>query len=53
VKQITENISQVSAAAASTGKDAGNAQTAANSVGAIAEVLQSYVKRLIDDQSKS
>ncbi len=46
VKQINENISQVSLAAACTGKDAGNAQVAARGVGEIAELLKKYVAQL-------
>ena len=46
VKQISENINQVSQAAASTGKDAGNAQVAAKGVGETAELLKQYVARL-------
>jgi methyl-accepting chemotaxis protein len=46
VKQINENISQVSTAAASTGKDAGSAQVAAKNVGEISELLKKYVSRL-------
>ena len=46
VKQINENVAQVSTAAASTGKDAGNAQSAARGVGDIAELLKKYVARL-------
>jgi methyl-accepting chemotaxis protein len=46
VKQINENISQVSQAAASTGKDAGNAQVAARGVGDTAELLKKYVAQL-------
>lgn len=46
VKQINENISQVSQAAASTGKDASNSQTAARVVGEIADTLKKYVARL-------
>jgi methyl-accepting chemotaxis protein len=46
VKQINENISQVSHAAANTGKDAGSAQVAAKGVGDIAELLKKYVARL-------
>ena len=46
VKQINENISQVSSAAASTGKDASSSQAAAKVVGEIAESLKKYVSRL-------
>jgi methyl-accepting chemotaxis protein len=46
VKQINENISQVSMAAASTGKDASSSQTAAKVVGEISESLKKYVARL-------
>jgi methyl-accepting chemotaxis protein len=46
VKQINENISQVSQAAADTGKDAGNAQVAAKGVEDIAELLKKYVADL-------
>jgi methyl-accepting chemotaxis protein len=46
VKQISENINQVSQAAASTGKDAGNAQVAARGVGETADLLKEYVARL-------
>ncbi len=46
VKQISENILQVSQAAASTGKDASNAQVAAKGVGEIATSLQQYVDQL-------
>jgi methyl-accepting chemotaxis protein len=46
VKQINENISQVSQAAANTGKDAGSAQQAARGVGETAELLKKYVAQL-------
>ncbi len=46
VKQINENISQVSSAAASTGKDAGKSQEAAEAVGRIATQLNKYVASL-------
>jgi len=46
VKQISENISQVSQAAANTGKDAGSAQVAAKEVEEIATLLNGYVIRL-------
>jgi methyl-accepting chemotaxis protein len=46
VKQINENISQVSQAAASTGRDASNSQSAAKVVGEIADTLKKYVARL-------
>jgi methyl-accepting chemotaxis protein len=46
VKQIGENISQVSYAASNTGKDASSAQSAAQSVESIAELLKKYVARL-------
>jgi methyl-accepting chemotaxis protein len=46
VLQISENIGQVSVAAASTGKDAGNAHTAAKGVGDTADLLKKYVARL-------
>ena len=46
VKQISENINQVSEAAASTGRDAGNAQVASKLVGEIATLLKEYVNRL-------
>ena len=46
VKQINENISQVSSAAASTGKDAGKSQEAAEAVGRIATELNKYVASL-------
>ena len=46
VKQINENISQVSTAAASTGKDASSSQAAAKVVGDIAESLKKFVARL-------
>ena len=46
MKQISENITQVSTAAANTGKDASNAQGAAKNVGDIAGQLNSYVARL-------
>jgi methyl-accepting chemotaxis protein len=46
VKQINENISQVSLAAANTGKDAGSAQVAARGVGETAELLKKYVAQL-------
>jgi methyl-accepting chemotaxis protein len=46
VKQINENISQVSSAAANTGRDAGQAQGAAKGVGDTAELLKSYVAKL-------
>jgi methyl-accepting chemotaxis protein len=46
VKQINENISQVSLAAANTGKDAGNAQVAAKGAGEVAELLKKFVAEL-------
>lgn len=46
VKQINENIAQFSAAAASTGKDAGSSQEAAKAVGLIAEQLNKHVASL-------
>lgn len=46
VKQISENVAQVSQAAANTGKDAGTAQGAAKGVGDIALKLKKYVERL-------
>jgi methyl-accepting chemotaxis protein len=46
VKQISENITQVSQAAANTGKDAGLAQQAAKGVEDTAELLKKYVSRL-------
>ena len=46
VKQINENIAQVSTAAASTGRDAGSAQSAAKGVGDISELLKKYVAQL-------
>lgn len=46
VRQINENISQVSSAASSTGRDAINSQAAAKVVGEIAEALKKYVARL-------
>jgi methyl-accepting chemotaxis protein len=46
VRQINENISQVSTAASSTGKDATSSQAAARVVGEIAESLKNYVARL-------
>ncbi len=46
VKQISENISQVSLAAANTGRDAGSAQLAAKSVEDTAELLKKYVTQL-------
>lgn len=46
VKQISENVSQVSLAAANTGRDAGNAQGAAKGVGDIADQLKKFVDRL-------
>ena len=48
VKQINDNISQVSIAAASTRKDAASSQDAARMVGDIAEALKKYVSRLKD-----
>jgi methyl-accepting chemotaxis protein len=46
VRQITENIAQVTDAAANTGRDAGDAQTASKNVEDIAESLKKYVNRL-------
>jgi methyl-accepting chemotaxis protein len=46
VKQINENISQLSQAAANTGKDAGKSQHAAQAVGHIAAQLNKYVASL-------
>jgi methyl-accepting chemotaxis protein len=46
VKQINNNISQVSAAAASTGQDANRSQEAAKVVGEIATELNKYVANL-------
>jgi methyl-accepting chemotaxis protein len=46
VRQINENISQVSAAAASTGEDASASQDAAKIVGKIASELSNYVASL-------
>jgi methyl-accepting chemotaxis protein len=46
VRQINENISQVSSAASSTGKDATSSQAAARVVGEIADSLKKYVARL-------
>jgi methyl-accepting chemotaxis protein len=46
VKQISENISQVSTAAANTGKDAIHAQEASKGMGDIAHTLKGYVDRL-------
>lgn len=46
VRQINENISQVSSAAASTGKDASSSQASAKTVGEIADSLKKCVARL-------
>jgi methyl-accepting chemotaxis protein len=46
IKQISENISQVSTAASNTGKDAMNAQSAAKSINNTADLLKSYVADL-------
>jgi methyl-accepting chemotaxis protein len=46
IQQISENIQQVLQAAASTGKDAVSAQSAAKGVGDISVLLKKYVDRL-------
>ncbi|MDD0854205.1 methyl-accepting chemotaxis protein [Halobacteriovorax sp. GB3] len=46
VRQINENISQVSEAASVTGKDALSAQDAAKKLSSMADLLQGYVEKL-------
>jgi methyl-accepting chemotaxis protein len=46
VKQINENISQVSTAAATTGKNAMDAQKNADGLGDLSKTLEGYIKRL-------
>jgi len=46
VKQINENIGQVSEAASVTGKDASNTQDAAKNLGSIATGLKAHVAKL-------
>jgi methyl-accepting chemotaxis protein len=46
VKQINENIAQVSQAAATTGKDAQSAQEASSVLGEISKNLQSHVEKI-------